>query len=113
VQLAGEDADTDVVPRVFTSYGHDSEEHKAWVLRLADRLIRNGVDVILDQYDLRLEADLPGFIESGISGADRVLAICSDGYVEKANLRRGGVGYERRILTADLMAVQRKERHLL
>lgn len=101
--MAGRDADVYVPPRVFTSYSHDSEEHKAWVLRLADRLIRNGVDVILDQYDLRLGADLPGFIESGLSDADRVLAICSDGYVEKANRRRGGVGYERRILTADIM----------
>lgn len=101
--MAGEDAETYVAPRVFTSYSHDSEEHKAWVLRLAGRLVSNGVDVILDQYDLRLGADLPGFIESGLSGADRVLAICSDGYVEKANCRRGGVGYERRILTADIM----------
>lgn len=101
--VINEDGATYVAPRVFVSYSHESEDHKAWVLRLADRLIRNGVDVILDQYDLRLGEDLPGFMESGLSGADRVLAISSDGYVLKANSRRGGVGYERRILTADLM----------
>jgi TIR domain len=85
------------------SYSNDSDEHKAWVLQLADRLIRHGVDVILDRYDLRIGTDLPGFIESGLHDADRVLAVCSDRYVDKANQRQGRVGYERRILTADIM----------
>jgi TIR domain len=101
--MSGQSEEPYVAPRVFTSYSHDSDEHKAWVLQLAHRLIYNGVDVILDQYDLRIGADLPGFIESGLRDADRVLAICSDRYVEKANQRQGGVGYERRILTADIM----------
>src|SRR5258708_6519779 len=36
-------------PKVFLSYSHDSETHKDWVLKLATRLIANGVDVLLDQ----------------------------------------------------------------
>ncbi|TON86748.1 hypothetical protein CGH50_21300, partial [Vibrio parahaemolyticus] len=39
------------VPKVFFSYSHDSEEHKAWVLALATRLEENGVAVTLDQWD--------------------------------------------------------------
>ena len=35
-------------PRVFVSYSHDSQDHKNWVLTLATRLVKNGVDVILD-----------------------------------------------------------------
>lgn len=90
-------------PRVFTSYSHDDQAHKDWVLRLADRLVRNGIDVLLDQWDMRFGSDLPRFMETGLTGADRVLAICSANYVEKANHGQGGVGYEKMILTGQLM----------
>jgi len=90
-------------PRCFISYSHDSEAHKEWVLNLATRLMSNGVDVILDQWDLYLGSDLPSFMEGGLSDADRVIAVCSENYVIKANQGIGGVGYEKMILTADLM----------
>jgi len=35
-------------PKVFISYSHDSEEHKAWVADLARFLISNGIDVVID-----------------------------------------------------------------
>ena len=41
-------------PKVFISYSHDSELHKSWVENLAGRLVKNGVDVVFDQWDLRL-----------------------------------------------------------
>lgn len=94
---------SEVAPRVFISYSHDSQEHKDWVLALATRLVANGVDVVLDQWNLTLGSDLPLFMESGLTGAQRVLAICSDPYVAKANKGVGGVGYEKMILTANLM----------
>lgn len=91
------------LPKVFFSYSHDSQFHKDWVLTLATRLVANGVDVVLDQWDLTLGSDLPRFMESGLTAADRVIAVCSELYVEKANEGRGGVGYEKMILTAQLM----------
>lgn len=90
-------------PKVFFSYSHDSQLHKDWVLTLATRLVANGVDIVLDQWDLTLGSDLPRFMESGLTAADRVIAVCSEPYVEKANVGRGGVGYEKMILTAQLM----------
>jgi hypothetical protein len=90
-------------PKLFASYSHDDQLHKDWVLTLATRLVANGVNVLLDQWDLTLGADLPRFMESGLSAADRVLAICTDAYVGKANDGRGGVGYEKMILTAQIM----------
>jgi hypothetical protein len=90
-------------PKVFVSYSHDNEPHGNWVLTLATRLVANGVDVMLDQWDLNLGSDLPRFMESGLTGADRVLAICTHQYVLKANEGVGGVGYEKMILTARLM----------
>lgn len=92
-----------VTPKVFVSYSHDSEHHKDWVLTLSSRLVSNGVDVVLDQWDLTLGSDLPRFMEMGLTKSQRVLAICTQKYVEKANAGKGGVGYEKMILTAQLM----------
>ncbi|WP_419903525.1 toll/interleukin-1 receptor domain-containing protein [Kiloniella sp.] len=64
-------------PRLFTSYSHDNQAHKDWVLNLSTRLIKNGIDVVLDQWDMSLASDLPSFMEVGLKDADRVLAICS------------------------------------
>lgn len=92
-----------VYPKVFVSYSHDSEEHKAWVFKLSANLRRHGVDVVLDQWDARLGDDLPFFMEQELSSSNLVLCICSDKYVEKSNTNKGGAGYEKKILSADLM----------
>lgn len=92
-----------IPPKVFISYSHDSQLHKDWVLSLATRLVANGVDVVLDQWDLTLGSDLPRFMEAGLTAAQRVLAVCTLPYVTKANAGVGGVGYEKMILTAQLM----------
>ena len=91
------------IPRVFISYSHDSQAHKQWVLELATRLRNSGVDAILDQWELQPGDDLPHFMEANLAKADRVLMICTDRYVEKANSGSGGVGYEKMIVTADLL----------
>ena len=90
-------------PKVFISYSHDSPEHKQWVSELAARLRRNGVDAVLDQWDLGLGDDVTRFMERGIVNADRVLVICTDKYVNKANVGEGGVDYERMIINAELV----------
>ena len=91
-------------PIVFVSYSHDGEEHSDWVLQLAKRLRSNGVDVILDRWDVRLGQDLATFMEKGLTSSHRVLCICSQAYVAKANAGSGGVGYEKQIITAKLFA---------
>ena len=90
-------------PKAFISYSHDSPEHKQWVLELGTKLRRNGVDVMLDQWALRPGADFTRFMEHGIRDFDRVLVICTDNYVRKANDREGGVGYEVQIVTTELV----------
>jgi len=56
--------ETDIQPTVFISYSHDSEEHKNWVLQLATRLRLNGVDIILDSWNLKLGSDIASFMET-------------------------------------------------
>ncbi|MGB6686894.1 MAG: toll/interleukin-1 receptor domain-containing protein [Terracidiphilus sp.] len=85
--------------KVFFSYSWDSEAHKEWVRNFADTLIRFGVDVMLDQYDLPIGGDRFKFMETGIRNARCVLCICTPEYVQKANERTKGVGVETTILT--------------
>lgn len=91
------------IPKVFISYSHDSLEHKKWVLDLAIRLRNNGIDSIIDQWELKPGDDLPHFMETNLANSDFVLMICTDLYVEKANLGKGGVGYEKMIITSNLL----------
>lgn len=91
------------IPKVFVSYSHDSQPHKKWVMDFATRLRNSGVDAILDQWELQPGDDIPLFMERNLSSADRVLMVCTENYVKKANSGAGGVGYEKMIVTADLM----------
>jgi hypothetical protein len=91
------------MPKVFISYSHDSDEHKSWVFDLASRLRQNGVDVIFDQFEARLGSDLPLFMEQGLSISNRVICVCSNKYISKANAGSSGVGYEKRIISSELM----------
>ncbi|WP_422414028.1 MULTISPECIES: toll/interleukin-1 receptor domain-containing protein [unclassified Endozoicomonas] len=93
-------------PKVFISYSHDNEEHKEWVCRLATELMGKGIETLLDQWDLELGANLPKFMEHGLTDSDRVLVICTDPYIDKSNEGVGGVGYENNILTASLLMNQ-------
>jgi TIR domain len=91
------------VPKAFISYSHDSQDHKKWVMDLAIRLRNSGVDAILDQWELQPGDDIPHFMERHLASADRVVMVCTEKYVQKANAGVGGVGYEKMIVTADIM----------
>ncbi|ENM5919925.1 toll/interleukin-1 receptor domain-containing protein [Vibrio mimicus] len=92
------------VPKVFVSYSHDTQEHKKWVLDLATRLRNSGIDAVIDQWELGPGDDLPHFMETNLATADRVIMICTERYVEKANSGSGGVGYEKMIITSELLS---------
>src|SRR6266550_7461551 len=91
-------------PKVFISYSHDSEDHKQWVLRLGSDLRASGIDVVLDQWDLVPGQDINLFMQNGITQAHRVIMVCSSAYVIKAEKGEGGVGYERLIVTSEVVA---------
>ncbi len=90
-------------PTVFISYSHANAVHKEWVEKLATDLRNNGIDATLDQWEIGPGDDLAAFMERGVTTADRVLAICTPNYVQKANAGEGGVGYEKMIVTAELV----------
>lgn len=91
-------------PKVFISYSHDNDEHKIWVKKLATDLRQHmGVDIIFDQWDLRIGSDLSLFMEQGLNEAALIICVCSNEYVRKSNAGIGGSGYEKMILTSALI----------
>lgn len=90
-------------PRVFVSYSREGREHERWVLHLASSLRSNGVDAALDQWDLKPGSDITLFMESQIRDSDFVVLVCTPTYAQRSNIPSGGVGYERNIISAEML----------
>lgn len=90
--------------KVFISYCWSSPEHEQWVCNLAERLMNDGVAVVLDKWDLKEGQDKNIFMESMVldESINKVLVICNQQYKEKADQRKGGVGTETQIITSEL-----------
>jgi hypothetical protein len=92
--------------RVFISYTRTNGEHQDWVRDTAVFLRANGIDARLDIWHLRPGMDLPQWMCNELDMADRVLIICNEDYALRADGRIGGVGWEIRLVQADLLQTQ-------
>ncbi len=70
-------------PRVFISYSHDSDEHAAKVLALADSLLELGVDAVIDQYTPVPPEGWPRWMEDNLDAAQFVLMVCTETYLRR------------------------------
>ncbi len=70
-------------PTVFISYSHDSPEHADRVLALADQLIQDGIDCILDQYETSPPEGWPRWMDRHIRNSDFVIMICTETYYRR------------------------------
>lgn len=86
----------------FLSYSWDSESHKSWVRELGVRLRLDGVELLLDQWELAPGDQLTQFMEQAIRESDFVLITCTPKYKSRSDKRQGGVGYEGDIMTAEV-----------
>ena len=91
------------MPRVFLSYSHEEPGHDQWVMDLGKLLRENGVDAYLDKWDLIPGQATTYFMESQIRDSDFVILICTPLYAEKSNIPSGGVGYEKNIISAEML----------
>jgi hypothetical protein len=93
-------------PKMFISYSWSSPEHQAWVIGLAEELTGQGVEIVLDKWDLQPGHDAMAFMEGMVTNPDvtKVLLICDRKYAEKANTRTGGAGTEAQIITPEIYA---------
>ena len=90
----------DRIPKIFISYSWSSD---AMVLQLAQRLMSQGVIVVLDKWDLKEGQDKYTFMERCVNDPDitKVLIVCDKAYATKANNRTGGVGDETVIISSE------------
>lgn len=93
-------------PKLFISYSWTSREHEEWVLQLATELCENGVDVVIDKWNLKEGHDSHAFMEKMVTdpSVTKVAIVCDKVYAEKADGRSGGVGTETQIISPELYA---------
>ncbi|MTD10816.1 TIR domain-containing protein [Acinetobacter sp. YIM 103518] len=91
-------------PKIFISYSWTTPEHQSWVIELAETLVQNGVDVVLDKWELHEGDDSHAFMERMVndSSVTHIIMIIDEKYTARANDRSGGVGTESTILSNEL-----------
>ena len=99
-------------PRAFVSYSWSSPTHETWVLDLATRLREDGVDVILDKWDLKPGHDSYRFMETMVTDptVTKVIMVCDRRYAEKADARSGGVGTESQIISPQIYSASTQDK---
>lgn len=100
------------VPKIFISYSWSSPEHEEWVLELAENLIKDGIDIALDKWELREGDDPIIFMESMVNDPTitKIIMIIDEKYTDRANQRHGGVGTESTILSQELYSKRDKNK---
>lgn len=99
-------------PRVFISYTATDVVNRNWVKSFACKLRENGVNARLDVFHLKPGQDLPQWMTNELIMADKVLLICDKYYAEKADNRKGGVGWETMIIQGDMLTKQEQNKYV-
>lgn len=102
------------IPKIFISYSWTNPDHEDWVISLAERLVSDGVDVIIDKWNLKEGQDKFSFMETMVKSDDigKVLIILDKKYSEKAEKRAGGVGTETQIISPKIYADVSQEKFI-
>ena len=91
---------------VFISYSWDSDEHKEWVMKLAEIIAKSNVQVVIDENDFLFGDPLPQMMEEAISKCEYVLFVCTPNYKKKSDSHKGGVYYEDTIIGGEIYEQQ-------
>ena len=104
----------DRTPKIFISYSWESENTKNMTIELAEALLRHGIDVVLDVWDLKPGQDMYAFMERSVKDEeiDRVLMICDKSYAKKADSRKGGVGAETTVISYEVYNDTQQEKFI-
>lgn len=98
--------------KLFISYSWTTPKHQEWVLRLAEELVSNGVDVTLDKWDLNKGHDAIVFMERMVLDLNvtKVIMVVDRHYANKANSREGGVGTEAQIISEEVYRQKQQDK---
>ncbi len=91
-------------PKVFISYAWSSKEYDEKVIGFASRLMGDGIEVLLDKWNIDPGADTVNFMEKCVKdeSVNYVLMLLDKKYVDKADGRKGGVGIETQIISNEV-----------
>ncbi|NTV68350.1 MAG: TIR domain-containing protein, partial [Chlorobaculum sp.] len=80
-------------PRAFISYSWSSPGHQARIRQWAEQMLSDGVDVVLDVWDLNEGDDKYVFMEKMVTdeSVTHVLVFSDSEYAAKADTRKAGV----------------------
>src|SRR5438132_13608467 len=68
---------------VFISYSWDSEAHRRAVLELSNRLRSEGIDCVIDQYEVSPRDGWPRWMDKKIRDPRLILMICTETYCKR------------------------------
>lgn len=71
------------IGEVFISYSHDNPEHIRRVLKLSNTLRAEGIDAVLDQYEMSPPEGWPRWMDKKVRDAKFVLMICTEAYYNR------------------------------
>ena len=74
--------------KAFVSYSWTSHEHVNRIIEICNRLANDGIDIILDKWDLKEGQDKYAFMERMVvdSKVKKVLIFCDKQYAEKGKV---------------------------
>lgn len=89
-------------PKVFISYAWASKDYEERVLAFASQLVGDGIDVVIDKWDMSEGNDTYSFMERCVTDPSitNVLMLIDPVYARKADAHSGGVGTETQIISA-------------
>lgn len=99
-------------PKVFISYSWTSQEHQNAVIAIAERLTADGVEVVVDKWDLKEGQDKYAFMEKMVNddSITKVLILSDAQYAAKADARSAGVGTETQIISEEVYSQADQEK---
>jgi len=103
-----------VKPRAFISYSWSSPGHQARIRQWAEQLVNDGVDVVLDIWDLKEGDDKYAFMEKMVTDdtVTHVLVFSDSEYAAKADARKAGVGTESQIISREVYSKVQQSKFL-
>ena len=91
-------------PKVFISYAWGSQEYDERIVSFAASLVDNGIEVVIDKWNLLEGNDTYSFMEQSVLDPTitNVLLLLDPLYEKKANSKQGGVGTETQIISSEV-----------
>lgn len=93
-------------PKAFISYSWSSAGHQTQVRQWAEQLVSDGVEIVIDIWDLQEGDDKYAFMERMVTdkSVTHVLVFSDAEYAAKADARKAGVGTESQIISQEVYA---------